>query len=247
MGVARLLAKGWIVLCLVAGGHALHLLLAQGGDPADALPGVVVPVLLFAAMGLLFIGGFGASGAQVSTIVSRFKPHHLIPGFNETVFLAFVLLSFVNQVFFAPDHLGGPLIEGLEAALAFAVPGQRALIDALTPCGLDGGRIFASGFAWLLAIIYLASAGSRLRLAAGIIRIERVTMPEPMGALALTVVLGIAAIAGIQFLYIGSAYPLLDCSAFTDIPGALLVGLAPLMLSYLVVAALASAMATGPE
>jgi hypothetical protein len=184
---------------------------------------------------------------QVAAIASRFRVHHLIPGFNESVFLVFVILSFLNQTFFAPEHLGGPVIEGLEAAIAFAVPGQRALLDALTPCGLDGGRIFASGFTWLLAIIYLASAASRLRLLAGIIRIERVTRPEPLGDLPLTIVMGFFAIAGIQLLYIGSAYPWLDCSAFTDIPGALLVGLAPLMLAYLVAAALASAMATGPE
>jgi hypothetical protein len=42
-------------------------------------------------------------------------------------------------------------------------------------------------------------------------------------------------------------YPWLPCSAFTDISGALLIGLAPLMLAYLIVAALAAAMATGPE
>jgi hypothetical protein len=45
----------------------------------------------------------------------------------------------------------------------------------------------------------------------------------------------------------GSIYPLLDCSAYTDVPGALLIGLAPLMLAYLIVAGLATAMATGPE
>ena len=38
-----------------------------------------------------------------------------------------------------------------------------------------------------------------------------------------------------------------NCSAFADITGAVLIGLAPLMLSYLIVAALASLMAAAPE
>jgi hypothetical protein len=63
----------------------------------------------------------------------------------------------------------------------------------------------------------------------------------------LAFVLGTVAIAGIQLFYMGSIYPLLDCSAYTDVPGALLIGLAPLMLAYLIVAGLATAMATGPE
>ena len=52
---------------------------------------------------------------------------------------------------------------------------------------------------------------------------------------------------GIQFLFVGSAYPWLNCSAFADVTGALLIGLAPLMLAYLIVAALASLMASAPE
>ena len=62
MGIARLLAKGWLLFCLVAGGHALHLTLATGMAPANAWLAISVCVLLFAAMGLLFIGGFGVSG-----------------------------------------------------------------------------------------------------------------------------------------------------------------------------------------
>jgi hypothetical protein len=46
---------------------------------------------------------------------------------------------------------------------------------------------------------------------------------------------------------VGSAYPWMNCSAFADITGAVLIGLAPLMLSYLIVAALASLMAAAPE
>ena len=58
---------------------------------------------------------------------------------------------------------------------------------------------------------------------------------------------GIVAVVGIQFLFVGSAYPWMNCSAFADITGAVLIGLAPLMLSYLIVAALASLMAAAPE
>ena len=55
------------------------------------------------------------------------------------------------------------------------------------------------------------------------------------------------AVVGIQFLFVGSAYPWLHCSAFADITGALLIGLAPLMLAYLIVAALASLLASSPR
>ena len=68
----------------------------------------------------------------------------------------------------------------MERAIATIVPGQRAL-EYVMSCGLDGGRIFASALAWLLAIIYAGSALSRLRLAAGIIRIERATQPDGVG------------------------------------------------------------------
>ena len=58
---------------------------------------------------------------------------------------------------------------------------------------------------------------------------------------------GIVAVVSIQFLFVGSAFPWLPCSAFADVTGALLIGLAPLMLAYLIVAALASLMASAPE
>lgn len=247
MGVARLLAKGWVVFCIFAGAHALAIALLRGAQPLDAIPGVVVSDVLYAAMGLLFIGGFGAANGQLVPFLTRLKPADLIPSFNELVFIAFATLSFVDQVFFAPGYVAGPVAEGLERAIAFVVPGQAALVDVLTPCGLDGGRIFASAFTWLLAVIYLASAVSRIRLAAGIIRIERTVKPDSLGPLPLALVLGALAIAAIQLLYMGSVFPFLTCSAFTDVPGALLIGLAPLMLAYLIVAALASAMAVGPE
>ena len=59
--------------------------------------------------------------------------------------------------------------------------------------------------------------------------------------------LGLVAVVGIQFLFVGSAYPWFGCSAFADITGALLIGLAPLMLAYLMVAALASLLASSPD
>src|SRR3569833_3217208 len=128
MGIARLLAKGWLLFCIVAGGHGLHLALASGMAPPDAWLAIGVCTLLFAAMGLLFIGGFGVSGGLPGTPLKDWlRPHHLLPGFNETVFLAFVLLSFLMQVGLAPALLAQPAAQALERAVAFAIPGQHAL------------------------------------------------------------------------------------------------------------------------
>ena len=66
MGIARLLAKGWIIFCLFAGAHALRLALLQGMPLDSSLLGIGICALLFTAMGLLFIGGFGVSAAHVS-------------------------------------------------------------------------------------------------------------------------------------------------------------------------------------
>jgi hypothetical protein len=170
-----------------------------------------------------------------------------VPGFNEIVFLLFVLLSFINQVWFAPGHLFGNAVGPLEQAIYFAVPGQRALVYGLAVCSMDGGRVFAAAFTWMLAIIYLASAASRLKLSAGIMRLERMARPEILGPTLRAFLLGVAAVVGIQFLFVGSAYPWFACSAFTDITGALLIGLFPLMLAYLIVAALVSLLAASPE
>jgi hypothetical protein len=248
MGIARLLAKGWIVFCLFAGAHALRIALVRGQALDSSGFAIGVGVVLFAAMGLLFIGGFGASGAQPGTpLLTRLRPHHLIPGFNEIAFAIFVVLSFLNQALFAPDYIGAGAPGALESAIYFAVPGQRALVSALDVCSMDGGRIFSAAFTWLLAVVYLASAVSRLKLVAGIIRLERSTRPELLGPPVRAFLLGTVAVVGIQFLFVGSAYPWLNCSAFADISGALLIGLAPLMLSYLIVAALASLLASSPE
>ncbi|MBV9541999.1 MAG: hypothetical protein JO167_12110 [Alphaproteobacteria bacterium] len=247
MGVARLLAKGWVVFCLFAGGHAFMLGLGRGEDPLDAAQLVGVCVLLFGAMGLLFIGGFGASFSSGQPLLTRLRPHHLMPGFNEVVFVLFAALSFANQVFIAPALLGGPLENAVESAIYFVMPGQRALVETLQACSLDSGRIFASAFAWLLSIIYVASAVSRIGLTAGLIRLERALRPSAFGPTLLAAMYGLVAIVAIQLICVGTAYPWLDCGAFTDMTGDVLIGLAPLMLAYLIVAALATLKASGPQ
>lgn len=247
MGIARLLAKGWIVFCLFALAHALHIALMSGLPPGASLGAIIICTGLFLAMGLLFVCGFGVSATHSVPFLTRPRRHHLIPGFNEGVFIAFVLLSWLNQVAVAPMVIRGGAALALENAIYFLVPGQRALVGALEACTLDGGRIYAAAFTWLLAIIYLASASSRLRLAAGLIRLEAGDRPQILGPTLRAFLFGIVAVAGIQFLCVGSAYPWLHCSAFADITGASLIGLAPLMLSYLIVAALASLLAGAPE
>jgi hypothetical protein len=248
MGIARLLAKGWIVFCLFAGAHALRLALLSGLSLQASLAPIVICTLLFMAMGLLFVGGFGVSAAHFGGAWrGRLRPHHLIPAFNEAVFLIFVILSFLNQALVAPVAMNRGGAGALQNAIYFVVPGQRALVRALNGCTMDGGRTFAAAFAWLLAIVFLASAVSRLRLAAGLIRLETGARPQALGPTLRAFLLGIVAVVGIQFLFVGSAYPWMNCSAFADITGALLIGLAPLMLAYLIVAALASLMASAPE
>ena len=251
MGIARLLAKGWVVFCLFAGAHALRIALASGLGLASSAFAIGICVILFVAMGLLFVGGFGVSdgarGEHSLPLLARLKPHHLIPDFNESVFAVFVVLSFLNQALYAPQNVSGGLPAALESAIYFAVPGQRALVSSLDVCSLDGGRIFSAAFAWLLAVIYLGSAVSRLKLQAGLIRLERSLRPAILGPTLRAFLLGIVAVVGIQFLFVGSAFPWLNCSAFADITGALLIGLAPLMLAYLIVMALASLLASSPE
>lgn len=248
MGIARLLAKGWIVFCLFAGAHALRLALMSGLALGSSAAAIGICMTLFAAMGLLFAAGFGVSAGNPGTpFRARLGLVHVVPGFNEIVFLLFLILSFIVQAWFAPANLGGRAILPLEQAVYFVVPGQRALTVALDVCSLDGGRLFAASFTWLLAIVYLASACSRLKLQAGIIRLERGTRPEGLSPSIRAFCLGLVAVVGVQFLFVGSAYPWLPCSAFADITGALLIGLAPLMLAYLVVAALATLLASSPN
>ena len=248
MGIARLLAKGWIVFCLFAGAHALRLASMAGVPLQTSSFAIGVCAALFIAMGLLFVGGFGASAGHSRTPwLTRLRPRHLIPGFNEMVFIVFVTLSFLNQALVAPVVIDRGAAGALENAMYFLLPGQRALVHALEGCTLDGGRAFSAAFTWLLAIVYLANAVSRLKLQAGLIRLEAGERIQPLGPTLRAFLFGIVAVVGIQFLFVGSAYPWLACSAFADITGAVLIGLAPLMLAYLIVAALASLMAAAPE
>ncbi len=236
------------MFCLFAGAHAIRLALLTGIPLQTSAFAIGICAALFISMGLLFVGGFGASAGHSRTPwLTRLRPRHLIPGFNETVFIVFVTLSFLNQALVAPVVIDRGAAGALENALYFLLPGQRALVHALEGCTLDGGRAFSAAFTWLLAIVYLANAVSRLKLQAGLIRLEAGERVQPLGPTLRAFLFGIVAVIGIQFLFVGSAYPWLACSAFADITGAVLIGLAPLMLAYLIVAALASLMAAAPE
>ena len=244
MGVARLLAKGWIVFCLYAGAHAVLRALGANIPMAVAIQQIGICIALFGAMGLLFVGGYGAASSH---LLGRFRPDQLTPGFNEIVFLAFACASFFMQAIYAPAHLTGPVPGSLEAAIRFAVPGQRALEGDLGVCGLDGGRMLSSAFAWVLAFIFLGSALSRVRLAAGIVRLERKHRPEPLGATMLAFLLGVASLVGFQLLFMGTGYGFVPCSLLSGVLGDVLIGIAPLMLSYLILAALTDLLALGDE
>ena len=50
MGIARLLAKGWILFCLFAGAHALRIGIASGTALGALIPAVSICVILFMAM-----------------------------------------------------------------------------------------------------------------------------------------------------------------------------------------------------
>jgi hypothetical protein len=244
MGMARLLAKGWVIFCLFAGAHALWSALGRGVPLPDAAALVGICTLLFAAMGILFAGGYAAGSDHGHPL---FRPHHLLPGFNEIVFVFFAAMSFGVQVFYAPQHLSGDVVDALKAAMGFVVPGQRVLQAALQTCKLDDGRMFASAFAWFLAFIFVGSAISHLKLTAGLIRLERDRRPEALGPTLLALLLGVGSVVGFQFLYVGSAYRAVPCAVYTTTGGAVLIGLAPLMLAYLITAALANLRATSPE
>jgi hypothetical protein len=251
MGVSRLLAKAWIVTCLFAGAHALRFALLNGGDPWVAASPVLVAMALFAAMGLLFVGGYGVSKEvfhqRANPIFKVDQPPHPMPWFNDLVFVVFAALSFADQVWYAPRHLSGPITDAFERALYFAVPGHAVVVDRLGDCALDGGRVFASSFAWLLALVFAASAISRLKQTADAIRIDRILHPQSLSPMGLAAVLGIIAVGGIQCLFVGSPLALLSCSVYAGLPGAMLIGLAPLVFAYSVFAALATLLAGGGE
>jgi hypothetical protein len=248
MGVSRLLAKAWVVSCLFAGAHALRAAVFSSGNPWPAVLQVAAAMLLFTAMGLLFVGGYGVSrdAFHVRTIFKfGAKTPRTMPMFNDVVFLVFAVLSFVVQVWYAPRHLSGPITEAVENALYFAIPGNAMVITRLDECAIDGGRVFASSAAWLLALVFAASAISRLKQTADAMRVDRMLHPQSLSPMGLAAVLGIVAVAGIQCLFVGSPIALLPCSAFVSLPGTLLIGFAPLMFAYVVHAALAALLASG--
>jgi hypothetical protein len=248
MGVARLLAKGWVAFCLYAGAHCVVLALAANAQPLPVLQQIGVCIALFGAMGLLFVGGYAASASHSGMAgLANLRPSHIVPGFDEIVFVVFAAAVFALQTGYAPAHPAGGLPGALQGAIDFAIPGQRALQAALGACALNGGRIVTSAFAWLLACVFLGSSLSRIRLEAAIVRLERKGRPEILGAAALVFVLGVVAVLGIQFLVIGSLYGLLTCATFAGISGSVLIGLGPLMLAYLIKAALTDLLALGPE
>jgi hypothetical protein len=243
MGVARFLAKSWIVLCLFAGAHQLHHAIFAGTDTLEAFARIGPPVILFTAMGLLFVGGYGASAHNFFSTV---KLQQLMPHFTDVVFALFALLSFVDQTMVAPHYATGNVSDAVEGALGL-VPGQRAFASALLPCSLDGGRIFASSITWLLAFILFGSSLSRIRLASGLLRLERNRRAPSLSAGLAALFLGVIAIVGVQMLLIGTAYQFIPCTAYTTISGEVLIGLGPLLLSYVIINALTALMATGTE
>jgi hypothetical protein len=248
MGAARLLAKAWAVFCIFTGAYALQHALVAGQPLVPAALSIAVCVLLFGAMGMLFAGGFGVSGNSAKIpLIGRLKPDHLAPGFNGVVFMTFAVIIFAVQTVPAPLHIANPAFDALHAAMNFAIPGQRAFEDQLAACKLDGTEAMAFSLSWLLAFIFLGSAISRIRLAAAIVRLERRQRPELLGVSTLAFVLGLVSVVGIQLLFVGTIFDLLPCNALNNIPGEFIVGLGPLMLAYLIVAALTDLIALGPE
>ncbi len=244
MGMSRLLAKSWVVFCLFAGLYALAAAASGANAPSsDTLARILAIVGLFLATGLLFVAGYAAATNRAGDLVAKLRP----PGFHDLVFLAFALTSFLVQNLYLPVPPESDPFGALAAAIGFAVPGQGALTLALGSCGLGGDALTASGFAWLLAFIYVGSSLSRLRLAAGIIRLERKRRPDPLTPIGSALLTGLVAVALIQLLYVGSLYGLLPCTLWQGIGGDILIGQAPLVLAYALVAALTNLIAMGAE
>ena len=56
MGVTRVLAKSWVIICLYAGADAVSMVIAYGSNSLGMLPALIACFALFLATGLLFIG-----------------------------------------------------------------------------------------------------------------------------------------------------------------------------------------------
>jgi hypothetical protein len=167
------------------------------------------------------------------------------------VFFAFVAASFAVQTYLITSIGGSGAAQALQKALYFVVPGLSAMVTRLGACGIVSPSMYslslASAVAWVLAMIFLASAASRIRLTAGLLRLERAMHRMPFSPRVLAALYGTVALVAFQLLYVGSAYRWIPCSAFFGVNGAVLIGLAPLILSYLIYAALAALAAGSPE
>src|SRR5271166_6029381 len=128
MGVARLLAKAWIAFCVYAGAHAIAIAMAGGAAALPAFEQMGLSTALFGAMGLLFVGGYAASATHSGMgALAKIRARHVLPGFDEIVFIVFAVAIFAVQIGYAPQHPSGGLVGALNSAVGFAVPGQRVL------------------------------------------------------------------------------------------------------------------------
>lgn len=245
MGAARLLAKAWVLFCLFAAAHAVLGAVTRGGHALPQIGLIAGCTLIFCAMGLLFAGGFGVSGRHgAASWLAALEARDFLPHFDDWVFLGFVVLSFLDQLMFASGHIVNGVFPALDNFIRVIVPGQKALEIAVNACNPGNGPMYASSFTWLIAAIFLGSAASRIEAQVDAVRQERIEYPEILGPNVLAALLGLLSIICIQLLYVGTAYAWLPCSAFTNVTGGLLLGLAPLMLAYLMIAALTCLFAT---
>ena len=108
----------------------------------------------------------------------------------------------------------------LEQAIYFCVPGQRALVRALgilQPGRRADLRLAPSPGCWRSSIVALAA--SRLKLAGrASCGWSGLTRPQSLGPTLRAFLFGIVAVVGIQFLFVGSAYPWLPAAPLPILP-----------------------------
>ena len=210
MGVARLLAKGWVVFCLFAGGYALHDAVGAGTAflrrPARHSHQRRSVRRHGAAVHRRLCGGVERRWRVAHWRVS--SPRHVLPGFNELVFIGFALAIFVMQTLYLAGSRPGRVLGALQAAIAFAVPGQGQLAYSARRLRARRrarvrGRLRAgcspSSF-WARRSRASVSPPASCGWSAS-------SVPKRSGPTGLALVLGLAAVIGIQLLYIGSLYP----------------------------------------